>query len=87
MENNSRAESRFRFYHYCFYIAGIPLFNSTISNIYRVLSLLGYVCTFITIFAMFLDMYYHRENRDHVIDVSMLFTLYSGSLCTQLYLR
>jgi len=86
METNC-AESRFRFYHYCFYIAGIPLFKSTISNLYRVLSLLCYVCTFTTLSAMFLDMYYHRENRDHVIDVSMLFTLLFGAFCTQLYLR
>jgi len=87
MEKNWRAESRFRFYHHCFYIAGIPLFNSTISNIYRVLSLLYHVCTFITLSAMFLDMYCNRENRDHIIDVSMLFTLLFGSLCKQLYLR
>jgi hypothetical protein len=39
MENNCRAEIRFRLYHYFFYIGGVPLFYSAVSNLYRVYSL------------------------------------------------
>ena len=44
MENNYRAEIRFRFYHYFFYIGGVPLFYTAASNLYRVYSFLCHVC-------------------------------------------
>ena len=87
MENNYRAEIRFRFYHYIFYIGGVPLFYTAVSNLYFVYSLLCHVCFYMMIIAMFMDIYHHLEDWDHILDTSMLFTLFSCEFCTIMYFR
>jgi len=87
MENNYRAEFRFRFYHYFFYIGGIPLFYTTVSISYRVYSFLCHVCFYMTIIAMFMDIYHNLEDWDHIIDVAMIFTLFTCESYTIMYFR
>jgi hypothetical protein len=87
MENNYRAEIRFRFYHYFFYIGGVPLFYSTLSISYRVYSFLCHVCFYMMIISMFMDIYHHSEDWDHLLDSSMLFTLFAGECCALTYFR
>jgi len=87
MENNYRAEFRFRFYHYFFYIGGVPLFHTTVSNLYRVYSFLCHVCFYMTIIAMFMDTYHNLGDWDHILDTAMLFTLFVCESCTITYFR
>jgi len=87
MENNYRAEIRFRFYHYIFYIGGVPLFYTAVSNFYLMYSFLCHVCFYMTIIAMFMDIYHHLEDWDHILDTAMLFTLFSCECCTLIYFR
>ena len=87
MENNYCAEIRFRFYHYFFYIGGVPLFNSSVSYFYYAYSFLCLGCVYTTLIAMFMDIYHHLEDWDHMLDMSMLFTLFVCESCTQMYFR
>jgi len=87
MERDYRAEIRFRFYHYCFHVGGVPLFHSFASSFYRVYSLLCHVCVYVNIMAMFLDIYCHTVDVDHAIYVAMIFLLFLGGSFTQLYFR
>ena len=87
MENNSRAEGRFRFYHYYFYIGGVPLFNFSVSYFYHVYCFLCHGCAYTTLIAMFMDIYHHLEDLDHVLDMSMLFTLFVCESYTLMYFR
>jgi len=87
MGNKYRAEIRFRFYHYFFYIGGVPLFYSALSIPYRVYSFLCHVCFYMMIIAMFMDIYHHLEDWDHILDSSMLFTLFFCECCTLTYFR
>jgi hypothetical protein len=80
MECNSRAESRFCFCHYYFYIGGIPLFNNSVYIFCHTFVLLCYVCAYSTIFSMFMDLYYHIED----MDVVMLLLLFPAAGYTQL---
>jgi len=77
MENNYRAEIRFRFYHYIFYTGGVPLFYTAVSNLYRVYSFLCHVCFHMLLVAMFMDIY-HR----HMLDTAMAFAVFFGECCT-----
>ena len=87
MENNYRAEIRFRFYHYIFYIGGVPLFDTALSNLYRVYCFLCHVCFYMTIIAMFMDIYHYSEDWDHMLDTAMAFTLFFCEGCTVMYIR
>jgi len=87
MENNYRAEFRFRFYHNFFYIGGVPLFHTAVSNLYRVYSFLCHVCFYMTIIGMFMDIYHHLGDWDHILDTAMLFTLFVCESCTLTYFR
>jgi hypothetical protein len=87
MESNSRAESRFRYYNYYFYVGGIPLFNTSVSKFYYMYIVVCYVCAYSTILAMFMSIYHHIEDLDEVMDVAMFFFLSSAESCTQLYFR
>ena len=87
MENNYRAEIRFRFYHYFFYIGGVPLFYSASSISYRIYSFLCHVCLYMMIIAMFMDVYHHLEDWDHLLDWLMLSTVFGGECCTLTYFR
>jgi hypothetical protein len=87
MESNFRAESRFRYYHYYFYIGGVPLFNTSVSIFYHVFVIFSNVCAYSTIIAMFMDLYHHIEDLDEVMYVAMLLILFTAQSCTQLYLR
>jgi energy-converting hydrogenase Eha subunit F len=87
MENNFRAENRFRFYQYFFYMGGVPLFYSVLSNVYKVYSIFCHVCVYMTSIAMFMDIYHHLEDLDHVLDTSMLFTVLVCESYTIIYLR
>jgi hypothetical protein len=87
MENNYRAENRFCFYHYFFYIGGIPLFYSAFSNLYRVYSFICHLCFYMTTIAVFMDIYHHLEDWDHVLDTSMVFTLLLCEWYTITYFR
>jgi len=87
MEKDYRAEIRFRFYHYCFHVGGVPLFHSSVSIFYRVYSLICHVCVYVNIMAMFLDIYHHTEDLDHAVYVAMIFLLFLGGSFTQLYFR
>jgi hypothetical protein len=87
MENNYRAEKRFRFHHYFFYVGGIPLFYSAVSNLYRVYSFIFHVCFCMIIIAMFLDIYHHLEDWDHILDTSMFFIVFVCEFCTIAYFR
>jgi len=87
MENNYCAEIRFRFYHYFFYIGGVPLFYTAVSNLYVVYSFLCHVCFYLLLFAMFMDIYHHIEDWDHILDTSMIFTLFFCEGCTIMYFR
>jgi len=51
------------------------------------LRLFGYVCTFITLLAMFMEIYHHAEGLYYIMDVAMLFILRLSSGCMQLYFR
>jgi hypothetical protein len=87
MESNSRAESRFSFYHSYFYIGGVPLFNTAPSILYHVFALFCYLCGYSTILAMFIDLYHHIEDLDDVMDAALLLILFYSASCTQLYFR
>jgi hypothetical protein len=87
MENNFRAENRFRYYNYYFYIGGVPLFKPSVSNFYHVFILFCYICSYSTLIAMFMNIYHHIEDLDEVMYVAMLLILFSAESCTQLYLR
>jgi hypothetical protein len=87
MESNFRAESRFRYYNYYFYIGGIPLFNASVSKFYHTFVLLCYVCAYSTILAMFMNMYHRKKDVDEIMDAAMFFILSSAESCTQLYFR
>jgi hypothetical protein len=87
MENDYHAEIRFRFYHYFFYIGGVPLFYSAVSNLYHVYSFICHVCFYMTIIAMFMDIYHHLEDLDHILDTSMVFTVLVCESCTLMYFR
>jgi hypothetical protein len=87
MENDFRAETRFRFYHYYFYIGGVPLFYSALSSLYHVYSLFCHVCFYTTIIAMFMDIYHHLEDWDHILATSMIFALFTCEGCTIMYFR
>jgi hypothetical protein len=87
MECNFSAESRFRYYHYYFYIGGVPLFKPSVSNSYHIFTLFCYVCSYSTLFAMFMNIYHHIEDFDAVMYIAMLLILFSAENCTQLYLR
>jgi Na+-translocating ferredoxin:NAD+ oxidoreductase RnfD subunit len=87
MENKSSAESRFRFYQYFFYVGGVPLFYSILSHFYRVYSFLCYVCFYTTIIAMFMDIYHHLDDMDHILDTAMLFTVFMCESYTLMYFR
>jgi len=45
------------------------------------------VCFYVTIIAMFMDIYHHLQDRDHIIDVAMIFTLFTCESCTIMYFR
>ena len=87
MEKKYRAEIRFRFYHYIFYIGGVPLFDTAVSNLYRVYSFLCHVCFYMTIIAMFMDNYNHLEDWDYILHTSMFFSLFICECCTIMYFR
>jgi hypothetical protein len=87
MENDSRAESRFSFYDYFFYIGGVPLFYSALSNVYKVYSIFCHVCFYMTIIAIFMDIYHHLEDWDHIMDTSMLLSFFVCESCTIIYFR
>jgi hypothetical protein len=87
MESTLRAENRLRYYIYCFYIGGIPLFNKTSSILYHMFVLFCYACAYSTIIALFMAIYHHRDDLDNVINVSMLFLVFLSGSCTQLYFR
>jgi hypothetical protein len=87
MESNFRAESRFRYYNNYFYIGGVPLFKTSVSNLYHVFTLFCYICSYSTLLAMFMNIYHHIEDLDEVMYVAMLLILFSAENCTQLYLR
>jgi len=87
MESNYRAEFRFRFYQYFFYIGGVPLFYNAVSNFYHVYSFLCHVCFYMTTVAMFMDIYHNFEDLDHIIDVAMIFALFTCESCTVIYFR
>jgi hypothetical protein len=87
MESDFRAESRFRYYHYYFYIGGVPLFNTSVSNCYRISILLCNVCFYSTILAMFMGVYHYLEDVDQVTEVALLFIIFSVTSSTQLYFR
>jgi hypothetical protein len=87
MEKSFRAENRFRFYHYCFYIGGVPLFKSAVTNFYYVYSFLCSGCCYMTLIAMFMDIYHNLEDWDHIIDVAMLFFLFACEMFAQIYFR
>jgi len=85
MENNYRAEIRFRFCHYFFYIGSVPLFHSAVSNLYRVYSFICQVCFYMTVIAMFMDIYYNFEDWDRILDTAMLFTVFFCECYTLIY--
>ena len=87
MEKSFRAENRFRFYHYCFYVGGVPLFNSAVSNFYYVYSFLCHGCFYMTWIAMIMDIYHNLEDLDHIIDVDMFFTVFGCEIYAQIYFR
>jgi len=87
MENNYRAEIRFRFYHYFFCIGGVPLFYTAVSYLYYVYSLLCHICFFMTIIAMFMDIYHHLGDRDHILDTSMFFAVFLCESCALMHFR
>ena len=87
MENNSRSERRFRFYHYYFYVGGVPLFDFSVSYFYQAYSFLCHGCAYTTLIAMFMDIYHHSEDWDHIMDMSMLFTLFVCESYTLVYFR
>jgi uncharacterized membrane protein (DUF485 family) len=87
MESNFRAESRFRYYNYYFYIGGVPLFNTSASKFYQMYVVFCCLCAYSTILAMFMAIYHSRENLDEAMNVAMLFLVFSFAMCTQLYFR
>jgi hypothetical protein len=87
MESNFRAESRFLFYHNCFCLGGIPLFNTSLSKFYHMFALFCYVCAYSTILAMFMNIYYRIEDLDEVVDIVMFFIVVSSQSCAQFYFR
>jgi hypothetical protein len=87
MENNSQADRRFRYYHYYFFIGGVPLFNTSVSIFYHMFVLLCYVCAYSMIFAMIMDIYHHKEDLDEVMDVITLLLSFLATSYTQLYFR
>jgi hypothetical protein len=84
---NVNAERRFRYYNNYFYIGGVPLFNTSLSNFYYVFIVLCYVCAYSTIVAMFMNIYHHIEDVDEVMDSAMFFIISSAESCIQLYFR
>jgi hypothetical protein len=87
MESNSRAQSRFRYYNYCFYIGGVPLFNTSVSKFYHVWIVFSYVCAYSTLLAMFMSLYHDIEDLNEVMDAAMFFIISSAESCSQLYFR
>jgi hypothetical protein len=87
MENNYRAEIRFRFYHYMFYIGGVPLFHTAVSSLYPVYSFLCHVCLYMLIIAMFMDIYHSLDDWDHTLDSLMLFSAFVCECCVMTYFR
>jgi hypothetical protein len=87
MESNSRAESRFRYCNYYFYIGGVPLFASSVSKWYHMCIVFSYVCAYSSIIAMFLSIYHDIEDLNEVMDAAMFFIISSAASCTQLYFR
>jgi hypothetical protein len=87
MENNYHAEIRFRFYHYIFYIGGVPLFFSALSISYRVYSFLCHVFVYMMIIAMFMDIYHSLDDWDHILDSLMAFIVCVCECCVMTYFR
>jgi hypothetical protein len=87
MESNFRAESRFRYYNYYFYIGGVPLFNTSVSVFYHMLVLFCYLCSYSTILAMSMHLYNLIDDLDEVMDVAMFIMISAAENCTQLYFR
>jgi hypothetical protein len=87
MESNFRAESRFRYYNYYFYIGGVPLFNTSASIFYHVFVLSCYVCAYSTILAFLMEIYHHMEDLDGVMNVAMMLLMFGSASCAQLYFR
>jgi len=87
MEDSYRAEIRFRFYRYYFYLGGVPLFNFSLSYFDYAYSFLCHGCAYTTLIAMFMDIYHHLEDWNHILDMSMLFTLFVCESFTQMYFR
>jgi hypothetical protein len=87
MESTSRAESRFRYYTYYFYVGGVPLFNSNTSALYRIFVLFCYVCSYSTILAAAMAIYHNRDDFDNAISIVLLLLIFSSAVCVQLYFR
>jgi hypothetical protein len=87
MENTSRAESRFRYYNYYFYIGGVPLFNSHTSVFYRIFVYICYACAYSTILAVCMAIYENRDDFDNAMNVAMLLLIFSCASAAQLYFR
>jgi hypothetical protein len=85
MESGFRAENRFRYYHYYFYIGGVPLFSTSVSSFYRISILLCSICFYSTILAMCMGLYNYGEDVEQVMDVAIFFIVFSGAGFTQLY--
>jgi hypothetical protein len=87
MESDYWVHSRFMFYHYCFYIAGVPLCNTSVSIFYHAFVLLCYVSISSTLLAMFLELHYYVQDLDGSIDVVAVLLLFLAASYAQLYLR
>jgi len=71
-----------RTYQHPLDIGDVPLFYAAVSNLYRVYSFLCHVCFYMTIIAMFMDIYQHLEDWDHMLDMAMAFTVFVCESCT-----
>jgi hypothetical protein len=87
MESSFRAENRFRYYHYYFYIGGVPIFNTSVSSFYRMFILFCYICSYSTVLAMLMALYYYVEDMEQLMEVAIFFIIFSAESYTQLYFR
>jgi hypothetical protein len=91
MEDNSGAkrlvESRFRFYINLLYVGGLPTFKPSVSKLYQVYSIFCYISVYTKLIAMMLEICFHTQDLDHIMDIAMLLLLFLGTTFVQFYLR
>jgi hypothetical protein len=87
MESAPRVESRLRYYIYCFYIGGVPLFNMKTSIFYNIFILFCAMCAYSMLLGSSVAIYKNRKDLDNVMIVSAIFLVFLSGSFTQSYFR